>query len=202
MEPYSGSRPYQPSPLSVDRASRQLSIDGTLLHPADPRLQTTPQGGHRITLNFPAKGRAGAVRHKAVPKRKASTTIVPLRGSDAPGNKATINHVLARCEPRQIHHNKCSAWVEELLVQWEPEKCTPREARKQQRLGFDISSIINLDEAVPSPDLQPFITAKRLGREQSRKPIRLPITTNCMDHFAPSPQRPTHIRSIKSGTLA
>jgi hypothetical protein len=48
--------------------------------------------------------------------------------------------------------------VEELQLQGEPEKYSLREALEQQRLRFDITSIIILDEEVPSNTLQPFVT--------------------------------------------
>ena len=105
-----GSLPDKPSPLRVERASRQRSVEGALLHPTRLHQHATTQGGHRIALNFPTKGRAGVATHKAAHKKKSSTTIEPLRGSDANGNKAAIHRISAGYEPRRIHHNRRSIW--------------------------------------------------------------------------------------------
>ena len=92
--------------------------------------------------------------------------------------------------------------MEEFMVQWEPEQSNLREALDQYGLGFNITSINSLDEAVSSQDLQPFVTVKRLTRGQRRNIRCSPLTTNCTVRFAPSPQGPTHIRFIEGGTLA
>jgi hypothetical protein len=86
------------------------------------------EGEPRITLNLPIKERVGAARHITTPKKKATTTVEPLIGSDAPRDKAASHYILARCEPRQIRHIRRSAWVEEFLIKWEPKKCTLWEA--------------------------------------------------------------------------
>ena len=81
----------------------------------------------------------------------------PLRGSDAPGDKASIQRILARSEPRRIRHGRHKTWVEEYLVQWGPEHCTFGEALEQYYLGFDIESITSLDDSIRSQDLLPFV---------------------------------------------
>jgi hypothetical protein len=65
---------------------------------------------------------------KANLKRKLIITIEPLRGSDASGETVSISLVLAKCTPHRIKHNRRSTYVEEFLVQWDPEECTLREA--------------------------------------------------------------------------
>ncbi len=101
-------------------------------------------------------------------KRKIHTTVEPLRGSDAPWDTAAIHHILARSEPRRIKHGRRSTWIEEFLVRWEPETCTFEEALEQYRIGFHISSIISLEENVPSQSLAHLVSTKRLARVQRR----------------------------------
>ena len=72
------------------------------------------------------------------------TAVEPLRGRDAPGDKAVIQHILARCELRRVRHGRRSAWVEEFLVKWGPETCTSGDALEQYNLGIDIVSIASL----------------------------------------------------------
>ena len=72
----------------------------------------------------------------------------------------------------EITHASMSCWkdasyivslsfVEEFLAQWEPEKCILDGAQHQQREGFDITSITNLDNGVPIPLLEKNTIAKR-----------------------------------------
>ena len=76
------------------------------------------------------------------------------------------------------------------------------EALEQYSLGFNIVSITSNDDRVPSTDLQPFVSKKRLTTQQRRKYRTPPLDTNCIVQFAPSPQGTAHIRSIKGGRLA
>jgi len=80
-----------------------------------------------MVLNFLAKKRLGSAHRRASHDRKM-ITIETLRGSDAPGDKATIYHVLVRYKPICIRHNCRSTWVEEFFFQWETEQCTLGEA--------------------------------------------------------------------------
>jgi len=109
--------PDKPVLLTVGRASRQLSIERSLLHPTRSLTRANTIRGIHIVLNFAAKGRDGATKHRAALKRKAPTTVKPIRGSNAPGDKVAIHHILARCDPRRIRHNLRSTWVENFLVQ-------------------------------------------------------------------------------------
>ena len=169
-------------------ASRHLSIEKALLYPSRSRPRAPIPGGPRIVLNFLAKGRTGVARHGVVPKRKVVTIVDPLGDIDVPGNKAVINHILARCEPRRVRHYRRSKRVEEFLVQWEQETCTLGEALEQHQMGFDITPIINLDDKIHSQDLQLFVSAKRLTREQERARTWPPLAANCTVLFAPSPK--------------
>jgi hypothetical protein len=149
-----GTLPDKPSPLVVDNASKQLSIRRALLRAARAHLIGRPAQAAKITLYIP-NNRPGH-------KRKTRNTVKPLRGSDAPGDKATIHHIIARSEPGRIKHGRRSTWVNEFLERWEQEECTFGEALEQYRLGFDIASITGKDDQVPSGLLQPFVTAKRI----------------------------------------
>jgi len=102
--------------------------------------------------------------------------------------------------PCRIKHNKRSTFVEELLVQWEPEECTLQEARQQQKQGFDITSITSLEAGAPTPLLEKPTAAKRpRGRPRAADIPPPSPTTKCLVHFAPFPQGPTHIRTIQGG---
>jgi len=107
-------------------------------------------------------------------------THQPLRGSDVPGGNASILSVLARAEARKVKHNRRFTRVEEFLVQWGPKICTLDEAQEQYTLGFDIVSITNLDEGIPTQDLHPFASVKRLTTQQRRKYKIPPHTTRCL----------------------
>jgi hypothetical protein len=63
-------------------------------------------------------------------------------------------------------------------------------------MGFDIVSITSLESTGPSQNLLPSVATKRPTKEQRRSLIRPPLSTSCIVQFAPSPQRPLHIRSI------
>jgi len=113
---------------------------------------------------------------------------------------ASISLVLARCTPRRIKHNKRSTYVEEFLVQWDPEDFTLQEAQQQQLQGFVITSITSLDERVSTTLLEIATTTKR-PRGRPRVADR-PFPPKCRVQFAPSPQGPTHSRIIKGGAAA
>ena len=111
-----GSLPGRPSPLVVDRAIKQLFIESSLSKRTALLEAANGTNRTRILLNFPAKGKARTLRGQAGAKRVRSTTIEPLRGSNAPGDKASIQQILARSDPRLVRHNRRSTWVEEILV--------------------------------------------------------------------------------------
>ncbi len=75
------------------------------------------------------------------------------------------------------------------MVQWGPEICILDEAHEQYTMGFNIVSITNLDDGVPTEDLQPFVSVKRLTTQQRRKYKQPPPATRCLLQFAPSPKR-------------
>ena len=192
--------PDRPSPLAVDMAAKQLSIERSLARRATTHAIATGTRHTRIFLNFPAKEQ-GPPR-QTCSKCGRPTTIEPLKGSDAPGDKASIQQILARNEPRRVRHNRRSTWVEEFLVQWGPEHCTFGEALEQYNLGFDIVSITSLEDTVPTQNLLPFVAAKRPTSVQRRDHRRPPLTTTCVVQFAPPPQGPLHLRSIAGGPQA
>ena len=93
--------------------------------------------------------------------------------------------------------------MEEFLVQWDPEDSTLQEAQIQQSQVFVIASITNLDENVPTPLLHAATITKRprgIPRAADRPPPL--FDTMCKVQFAPSPQGPTHIRTIKGNNEA
>ena len=122
------SLPDRPSPLVVDMATKQLSIESSLERRATSHAIAHGTHRTRLFVNFPAKGKAKAPRRQTSSKRGRPTTIEPLRSSDAPGYKASIQQIMARSEPRRIRHGRRSTWVEEFLVRWAPEHCTFGEA--------------------------------------------------------------------------
>jgi hypothetical protein len=164
-------------------------------------LPTDSRGGTRIVLHFKTRREKRSQRDPAS-KRKIAPTIEPLRGSNAPGENASILSVLARAEPRKVKNNRRFTCVEEFLVQWGPEICTLVEAQEQYTLGFDITSITSLDEGIPTQDLQPFVSVKRLTTQQCRKYKTPPPATRCQIQFAPSTKGTAHIRSIQGGPEA
>ncbi len=91
--------------------------------------------------------------------------------------------------------------MEEILVQWDPENCTLQEAQMQQAQGFVITSITSLDVGVPTPLIQAATAIKR-PRGRPKNSERLPPYTKCRVQFAPSPEGPTHIRTIRGGIAA
>ncbi len=179
-EPDWGSIPDTPSPLAVDMASKQLSIERALAQRAFTRADASTTHNARIVLNFPTRGKSGAPRRRVTYKRGRATTIETLRGSDAPGDKASTQQVLARSEPRRVRHGRRSTWVEEFLIQWGLEHCTFGEAFEQYYLGFDIESITSLESTVFSHDPLPFVTTKRPTREHRRSLRHPPLSTNCV----------------------
>jgi hypothetical protein len=140
-----------------------------------------PQGGPgseaKITLHIPHK--------RPVHKRKTRNIVEPLRGNDNPGDKEAIHHILAHSEPIRVKHGRRSTRVEEFLVRWEPETCTFGEEQEQYRLGFDIVSINNLEEHVPSHFLQPVVAAKRLDKAQRRALRRRPSLRYTLCNLSP-----------------
>ena len=88
------------------------------------------------------------------------------------------------------------------IVKWDPEECTLQEAQLQQNQGFEITSIINLNEMITTPTLREATTLK-WPRGRAREAVRNPSSTKCLVQFAlPSPQGLTHIRTIKGGAIA
>jgi len=156
------------------------------------------QGG----LARPAKSTLHIPPSRPGHKKKIHTTVEPLRGSDAPGDKATIRHIFAHFEPIRIKHDRRFAWAEEFLVRWEHVTYTFGEALEQYRWGFDRVSITSMENDIPSHSLQPFVSAKRLARTQRRALQRPPLTTRCIVPYTPFPQGPRHIRSIAGGVQA
>jgi hypothetical protein len=78
---------------------------------------------------------------------------------------------------------------------------TLQEAQIQQAQGFVITSITILDAEVPTPLIQAATATKR-PRGRPKKGESLPPYIKCRVQFAPSPQRPTHIRTIRGGEAA
>ncbi len=116
--------PDTPSALALDRATRQHSIKSVLTLPPRDTAWTNAVLLPKLTLHCPSPRRRKADKRKADLKRKVFITIDPLRGSDASGESASISLVLERCTPRRIKYNKDSTYVEESLVQWDPEDRT------------------------------------------------------------------------------
>jgi hypothetical protein len=98
----------RPSPLAVDIATKQLYIESSLSKRAVALAAANNTNRTRILWNFHVEGKARAPRGQACAKRLRSTTIEPLRGSDAPGYKASIQQILARIAPIRIRHNRRS----------------------------------------------------------------------------------------------
>jgi len=113
LDPDWGPLPDRLSPLALDRATKQLSIKRALSQRAVAREDANATQRARMVLNFPTKGKLGAPRRRAPYKRKQATTVEPLRISNAPGDKATIQQMLARSKPRRVRHGQRSTWVEE-----------------------------------------------------------------------------------------
>jgi hypothetical protein len=90
--------------------------------------------------------------------------------------------------------------VEEFIIQRDPEDYTLQEAQIKQAQGFCITSITNLDAGVPTPLIQAATATKR-PRDRPKNLERLPLDTKCSVQFAPSPQGPTHIRTIRGGEV-
>ena len=193
--------PATPSPQALAQATRQHSIRSafTRLENIPPVTQADPPP--KLTLHFPTPRMRKADKRRANLKRKAPITREPLRGSDASGENANITRILSRCTPRRIRTPQGSTLVEEFLVQWDPEDCTLQEALTQQAQGFVITSIHSLDEEIPTPLIQAATAAKR-PRGRPREADRLPPETKCRVQFAPSPQGPNHIRTIRGGKEA
>ena len=112
LNPDWGSLQDRPSPLALDKATKQLSIENAFSNWTATRafIREIQQG--RILLNIPARKKTGASHRRVSDKRRRPTTVEPLRGSDAPGDKASIQRILARSEPRRIRHGRHKTWVE------------------------------------------------------------------------------------------
>ena len=91
--------------------------------------------------------------------------------------------------------------MEEFIVSWDPEDCTLQEAQQQQLQGFVITFITSLDDMFPTTLLETDTATKR-PRGRPKTADRPPPGTTCRVRFVPSPQGPTHIRSIKVGEAA
>ncbi len=159
-------------------ASRQPTITEALNKIPPPNAQPTDWESTRIVLHF--KRRKKGSKRNPASKPKPTPLIEPFRGSDAPGGNASILSILARAEPRKVKHNRRFAYVEEFLVQWGPESRTLDEAQEQYTMGFNIVSITSLDDGVPTQDLQPFVSVKRLTTQQRRKYNQPPTATRCL----------------------
>jgi hypothetical protein len=131
-----GILPNKPSPLVVNGASKQLSIQRALLRTSRSNARGGPTRAAKITLHIPYR-RSGH-------KRNTHTTVEPLRGSDASVDNAIIYHVSACSAPIRIKHGRRTTRVEEFLVRQEPETCTFSDAICQYRLGFDITLITTI----------------------------------------------------------
>jgi len=103
--------------------------------------------------------------------------------------------------PRRIKHGTKSTYVEKFLFQWAPEECNQQEAQQQQNQGFEITSIVSLDKRIATPALQAATALKR-PKGRSREADRISPTTKCLVQYAPSPQGPTHIDTIKGGAAS
>jgi len=178
----------KPSPLVVDATSKQLSMQRALLRASRSHPQEDPLRSTKRTLHIPSS-RLGH-------NKNIHTTVEPLRGSDAPGDKADKHHRLDRSKVRRIIHGRRSTWVEKFLVRWEPETCTFGDTLDHYQLGFYIVSITSLEKTIFSHSLQPFVSAKRLDQAKRRALRRPPLTTRCIVQYAPSPHDPRHILSI------
>ncbi len=122
MTPDWGSLPDKPSPLAVDRATKKLSIERALAQRTGTRADANTTHSDCIVLNFLTRGKQGLrIVEQPTHARGRATTIEPLRGSDAPGDKGSIQQVLAQSEPSRVRHGRRSTWVEDFLVQWLPE---------------------------------------------------------------------------------
>ncbi len=116
LNPEWGSLLDRPSPLALDKTTKQLSIESALSNWAATRASTRETQHGRILQNIPTRKKKGASHRRDSDKRRRPTTVEPLRGSDAPGDKASIQRILARSEPRRIRHGRHKMWVEEYLV--------------------------------------------------------------------------------------
>jgi hypothetical protein len=93
MNSYWGSLPDRPSPLAVGIATTQVSIERALAQRAGTLVDANITHSARIVLNFPTRTKSGAPRRRVTYKRGRATTIEPLRGSDASGDKASIQQL-------------------------------------------------------------------------------------------------------------
>ncbi len=96
----------RPSALALDRATKQLSIESALSHWPATRPSTRETLHARIRLNIPTKKKKGTSHWRNSDKRRRPSAVEPLRGSDAPGDKASIQRILARSEPRRVRHGR------------------------------------------------------------------------------------------------
>jgi len=186
------SIPNTPSPLALDRATRPQSRTSALN--SKTRTPNEGQQVHRakITLHFPTPCQRRADKRRSDLKRKAITTIEPLRGSDTNGENVGISLILGRSTPRRIKHNLQSTYVEEFIVRWDPEDCTVEETPQQQRQSFVITTITSLDERVPNVLLETATAAKRpRGRPKAADRPPPPLTPGVGSNSLP-PHRGRH----------
>ncbi len=106
LNPEWGSLLDRPSPMAPDIATKQFSIESALSQWAATRATSRDTQHARIMLNFPTKERIGTSHRRKSDKRRRPTTVEPVKGSDAPGDKATIKRILARSEPRRVRHGR------------------------------------------------------------------------------------------------
>ena len=180
LDPDWGTLPDKPCPLILARVTRQPTIVEAFRHTPPPQPHKTGDTTPRLEMHFRTRGKQWPSKRGPANKRKVPQTIAPLRGSDAPKGSASIQKILVRSNPRRIKHNRRSTYVEEFLVQWGPEQCTLAEALEQYSMGLNIASITSLDDKVPSTDLQPFVSVKRMTTQQHQKHKTPPLDTNCI----------------------
>jgi hypothetical protein len=123
LEPEWGTLSDKPSSLVVDRSTKQQPIKESLGNSRYLRREAASRDA-KVVLHFPSPRIVKAAKRHAALKRKAHSTITLLRVSDAANDKTAIHHISVRCKPLRIRHGRRSTWVEEFLIQWEPERYT------------------------------------------------------------------------------
>jgi hypothetical protein len=91
MDPKWGSLLDRPSPLALDRATKQLSIERSLSQHDAAHTDANGTQRTRVFLNFPAKGKSEAPRRRTTSKRGRAITIEFLRVAMPPGTKLPSN---------------------------------------------------------------------------------------------------------------
>ena len=136
---------------------------------------------HPHSSALPARGKTSP------PPRRRAGSKRGQKGSDAPGDKASIRHILACTELRCVRHGRRSTWVEEFLVQWGPEHCTFGEALEQYYMEFGIVSFTSLKNTVSTLSLLPFVAAKRASLPEELLSPSAPGLLSCF--LADAPRR-------------